>query len=506
MRQETEWGFIDWEYLPDPNSPKRWFSIGIVNLLPGKHMPPHIHYSNEQFLYVLSGEVDCKFNGREYHAKAGDYFMLESDTTHEAYNNGTEVYRELMVTNPIPNEAGARRGLTRAIRRNEIDPELDEANRKKLNVAAENLRGTVLSEISVPYCLFDDRGSVIIKSDLYPPYCQKACDPVNNPDKCPCFTCSLADGRSEEGRNVASYVCPHGITVYLFPILREDRLVGILRGGHHFSSQSGRGEAAVSHPEYYDTPYGTEISIMRTLNRIVYSLLSYCDTLDRVEELEKQKTELFSSMQKNLELSRSLSSIEEKVTDMKINHHFLFNTLNCLAGTALTGDRMVLYSNIIDLSKMFRYSMATGSQVVPLSQELEYLRSYLNLQQMRYGTDLTVEYDVDPACSGTPVPFNFLQPIAENAFTHSFQSFDHAKLVRIRVADGGDRVEISSENNGHPPAREDLERIAQSWSTGSGHGLSFIYDKLRSRYRDDFDMEIAVTEDNHTRVTVRVPK
>ncbi len=506
MRQETEWGFIDWAYLPDPGSPKRWFSIGIVHLLPGRHMPPHIHYSNEQFLYVLGGEVDCKFNGQAFHARAGDYFMLESDTTHEAVNNGTEEYRELMVTNPIPNEAGAHRGLTRAIRRNEIDPQLDEANRKKLHAAAESLKGTVLSEISVPYCLFDDLGRVVTKNDLFPAYCLKSCDPVDHPDRCPCFTCSLADGRSEEGRNMVSYVCPHGITVYLHPVLRDDRLVGILRGGHHFSSQSGKGGLAVLPPEYYDTPYGTEISIVRTLNRIVYAILGFCDTLDSAEELERQKSQLSSSMERNRELIRSLTSIEEKVTDMKINHHFLFNTLNCLAGTALTGDRMVLYSNIIDLSKMFRYSMATGSQVVPLAQEVEYLRSYLNLQQMRFGNDLVVEYDVDSACSGTPVPFNFLQPIAENAFTHSFQSFNQVKKVWIRVADRGDRVEISCENNGHPPRREDLDRIRSDWSGSSGHGLSFIYDKLRSRYGENFSMEISVTEDQHTRVTVQVPK
>lgn len=505
MRQETEWGFIDWKYLPRPDSPKRWFSIGIVNLLPGKHMPPHMHYSNEQFLYVLSGAVDCKFNGKAYHAKAGDYFMLESDTTHEAYNAGTEIYRELMVTNPIPNEEGAYRGLTRAQRRNEIAPRLDEENRRKLKIAADSLKDTIIKEISVPYCLFDNQNSVIIKNDLYPQYCLKHCDPVNAPGSCPCYSCSLADGNSEEGRTVVRYVCPHGMTVYLYPLLREDRLMGILRGGHHFSSRNMESRPD-SDGEYYDTPYGTEISIVRTLSRIAYSLLSYCDMLDSAEELEKQQAELLSSVEKNLALTQSLTSIEEKVTDMKINHHFLFNTLNGLAGMALTGDRMTLYSAIIDLSKMFRYNMAQSSQIVPLSRELEYLRSYLNLQQMRYGDDLEIRYEIDPACMDTLVPFNFLQPIVENAFTHSFIAFDQRKLVRIRVRDAGDMVEISSENNGAPPAREDLGRITKNWSAGSGHGLSFIYDKLHSRFGENFRLHIDVTEDDHTRVTVCVPK
>jgi sensor histidine kinase YesM len=228
--------------------------------------------------------------------------------------------------------------------------------------------------------------------------------------------------------------------------------------------------------------------------------------LDSAEELEKQQAELLSSAEKNLALTQSLTSIEEKVTDMKINHHFLFNTLNGLAGMALTGDRMTLYSAIIDLAKMFRYNMAQSSQIVPLSRELEHLRSYLNLQQMRYGDDLEIRYEIDPACMDTLVPFNFLQPIVENAFTHSFIAFDQRKLVRIRVRDAGDMVEISSENNGAPPAREDLGRITKNWSAGSGHGLSFIYDKLHSRFGENFRLHIDVTEDDHTRVTVCVPK
>jgi len=90
MRQETEWGYIDWEYLPDPKNPKRWFSVGKTTILPGRRQPPHVHYGYEQLLYVLSGEADARFNGVDVHAKAGNYYILEADTTHEAVNHGPE--------------------------------------------------------------------------------------------------------------------------------------------------------------------------------------------------------------------------------------------------------------------------------------------------------------------------------------------------------------------------------------------------------------------------------
>ena len=100
MRQNTDWGYIDWEYLPDPGNPKRWFSVGKTTVLPGRRQPPHVHYGYEQFLYVLSGEADAVFNGVSSHIRQGDYFILDADTTHEAFNSGSAPYVEIVVTNP----------------------------------------------------------------------------------------------------------------------------------------------------------------------------------------------------------------------------------------------------------------------------------------------------------------------------------------------------------------------------------------------------------------------
>ena len=71
MRQITEWGYIDWEYLPDEDHKGRWFNCGKVTVLPGMHQPLHVHYGNEQFLYVLRGEADASFNGEQHQSHAG---------------------------------------------------------------------------------------------------------------------------------------------------------------------------------------------------------------------------------------------------------------------------------------------------------------------------------------------------------------------------------------------------------------------------------------------------
>ena len=518
MRQETEWGYIDWEYLPDPKNPKRWFSVGKTTILPGKRQPPHVHYGYEQFLYVLSGEVDTRFNGVDCHAKAGDYFILDADTTHESVNHSDVPYREIVVTNPIPRETEQGTEVSDPVSLMQPTPEMETAYRRRLNAAAENLKSSIARDISIPFCLFDSSDTVILKNDRYSAWCMRHCDPAGAPKSCPCYQRSVADNSfslgTSPGAGSASYTCPHGVKLYLLPVIHNGSLAGVLRGGQHWSSGFGDDPSPEQSPlsegsaPRYDTPYATELSIEKTLRRIVSSLQRYMDILDSVEALSAQKAELNSFMEKTSELERNLSTVEEKVTNLKIDHHFLFNTLNCLADLSLNGERMTLYQSIIDLSKLFRYTMAQSEQIVPLSREIEYLRSYLNLQKLRCGDTLSLSYDIDPACLDTPVPFNFLQPIAENAFTHAFIGFEGEKKVDLKVKTARKQTIITISNNGIPPQAEDVDRISLSWASGSGHGLSFIYDKLHACFGEAFDMRLSITKQRPpvTKVTVTLPK
>lgn len=484
MRQQTEWGYIDWEYLPDPANPKRWFSVGTTCILPGKGMEPHVHYANEQFLYILQGEADVKFNGKDYKVRAGDHFCLESDTTHEAVNTGAVPYMELMVTNPMPLAEGSYQGLTRAIRRNDIDPKLDVENRKKLRTSAAALRGEILDRVSIPYCLFDGSGDVILQNDRYPAVCEKNCRPGSDPAGCPCHRCTIADAGATEVDGIYRYTCPHHMSVYLIPVILNDRIAGILRGGQHFYSE-GTAAEAIDTEGLYDTPYGTRIGIRQTLGRIARRLARFCEMLDA---------------------EQTLSDAEEKVTNLKIDHHFLFNTLNSLSAMALTGNRMDLYNGIVNLSKLFRYSLTQGDRMAPLSQELEYLSAYLDLQKLRYKNDLSIRMQIEEDCRDVSVPFNFLQPIAENAFTHSFINYEGKKQLVIRASAQASTITIEVESNGNAPTKEETEIITRNWQSSSGHGLSFIYDKLKRCCEDGFELRIGLTRAGNTCVTVVLPK
>ena len=173
---------------------------------------------------------------------------------------------------------------------------------------------------------------------------------------------------------------------------------------------------------------------------------------------------------------------------MKINHHFLFNTLNSMASIALDGGQMKLYSSIVNLSKMFHYTLRNQNTMVPLSHELEYLKAYLELQKLRYGEKLQVNYEIEPFSGEELVPFNFLQPIAENAFTHGFVDEEKKELaLRMGRIENGWRIRVW--NSGKRVDQRSCQSINEAMKSNTSHGLSMIYHKLEDYYGQEFQFE-----------------
>lgn len=476
-------------------------SVGIVHVLPHKNQEFHIHYGHEQMLYVLQGTGTSWVNGKEKKFRPGDYLVIESDATHQLVNDSEEEIIELMVSSPIPI------GYEVTYRKNEdllpSHMDYEEGHISMLYAACEQLKSSLLENISTPFSILDAKRKMVMKNNLFPQTCLHHCDPIYRSTSCACLHCRYRDG-NPDGAHL-SYVCPHGMKLFFIPIVLDGKVVGTVRGGHFYAPPEAEPLDLSLDDPAYQVPQSHEISVLRVLHRIGASIEDCIRMIQSVSLLESQKQILQDATKTNDSLSRNLVAIEEQVTNLKINHHFLFNTLNCIASMALTGDRGDLYTNILNLSKMFRYTMTTDVQKVSLSKELEYLQTYLSLQKLRYKDSLHIDYSIDHTCLDIQVPFNFLQPVVENAFTHGFMSYDYDKYVTIKVEAGGRGVRIRIENNGILLTEEDKARANRSLSSGSGHGLSLIWEKLKACYNQDFTMEL-VTYGDKTAVVLSLPR
>lgn len=163
-----------------------------------------------------------------------------------------------------------------------------------------------------------------------------------------------------------------------------------------------------------------------------------------------------------------------------------------------------LYHGIIDLANLFRYTMKTETYFVPFEKELSYLNNYLNLQKLRYRKNLAIDYDFTDELLGLAVPFNFLQPIVENAFIHGFEKNNTIKQIKLLIEKKENRIIIAIINNGTIIDPITLNRINRSLSNHSGHGLSLIYTKLTEVFNENFTMTI-FSETHKTSVIINIP-
>jgi LytS/YehU family sensor histidine kinase len=191
----------------------------------------------------------------------------------------------------------------------------------------------------------------------------------------------------------------------------------------------------------------------------------------------------------------------------QINPHFLFNTLNTITSKARTHPEEARQL-LLRLSDFFRYAVRQDGHFAEFSQEYFFVRTYLSLEQARYGDRLRVRYDVDPQVLTAHVPVLTIQPLVENAVKHGLADKVDGGTVTlkarvdpltrttsIRVADDG--VGISADM---------LQQITESGSsTKGGVGLPNISERLAALYGDRYRLDIQSDEGEGTVVDLRIP-
>ena len=186
---------------------------------------------------------------------------------------------------------------------------------------------------------------------------------------------------------------------------------------------------------------------------------------------------------KQQELAGELRQIalQSELTALKaqLNPHFLYNTFNTISAS-VPAEQEGTREMIAKLSDLFRFQLrGTKRETVSLSEELEFVRTYLELEQARYGDRLRFRFDVPSELNGCEVPPMILQPIVENAVIHGISKTVHGGEVHINItrADEMLRIEVWNTGAGLPPALK------------MGVGLSNTQKRLNKMYGTDLKIE-----------------
>ncbi|WP_348673469.1 histidine kinase [uncultured Abyssibacter sp.] len=183
----------------------------------------------------------------------------------------------------------------------------------------------------------------------------------------------------------------------------------------------------------------------------------------------------------------------------RIRPHFLFNTLNTLSAL-IRKDPRLAESMVDDLSDLFRVSLEKRHRLVPLGEEMDTARSYLNIEQVRVGDRMHVEWDVPDEALSVPVPVLSLQPLVENAVHHGIMHRDEGGTVRIsaELQKHGLGVDYLSLTVVNPVPEVPVP------SQGSRLALTNLTERLRIAY-DGRASLLSERENDHFRVEMRLP-
>ena len=231
------------------------------------------------------------------------------------------------------------------------------------------------------------------------------------------------------------------------------------------------------------------------------------DLIRQGAQLAGRRLEALARERERIELSRREASLMHQLVDAElralraqINPHFLFNSLNTIAAL-VHQDPALAESMTLRLARIFRYVLTqTERSFSPLHEEIDFLRAYLDIEQMRFGDRLRVRFDVAEAVADLPIPSLILQPLVENAIKHGFSpKLGPCQLV-VRCAAHEEELALSVEDDGvgAPP---DASRQAPA----AGIGLRNVRERLATVYGARARLSFESRPRRGARATVYLP-
>ncbi|REL28857.1 sensor histidine kinase [Thalassotalea euphylliae] len=184
---------------------------------------------------------------------------------------------------------------------------------------------------------------------------------------------------------------------------------------------------------------------------------------------------------RNQELSEQLLQVELQSLKSQLNPHFLFNTLNTIASLIRLNDQNHAIKALSELSFMLRKVLENQRhQLISLEQEVEFIQSYLTIQQMRFAHKLQTSVEVDERCLPLDVPFMLLQPLVENAVQHGSQLESDKNELKLSVYCQDDYLHVKLINK--IPEKDEHK--------GFGIGLSNCRKRLEKLFHLDFQLTL----------------
>lgn len=223
--------------------------------------------------------------------------------------------------------------------------------------------------------------------------------------------------------------------------------------------------------------------------------------------IESMVGRLKVQIDKNTEQEKQRRRTELALLQAQINPHFLYNTLDTIIWLIESREISEAVNMVNSLSNYFRFSLSRGQNVITLAEEEQHIRSYLEIQQMRYRDLIEYEVDIPEQLKCYILPKLTLQPLVENALYHGIKSRRRQGFIRVTGRTRNECLILEVADDGIGMAEERLAMVRASLEDGNsdGFGMRAVHQRIKILFGGEYGLSVDSAQDAGTRVTVTIP-
>lgn len=323
------------------------------------------------------------------------------------------------------------------------------------------------------------------------------------------------------------YQCHAGLINIEYPLIYNGEHIGSFTAGGvrcENSTDYPQDEAAKSvkwlESAELENYFYNDVKVLsnQKIEATAIALYSICNYMLQTAGYNKLQQDLMEKQQQLLVIEKTKLELEHQLTLAKfdalqkqVSPHFIFNVINAGSRLITLQEYTKAQDMFISFAKMMRYSLYNIQATVTLKQELDYIRNYLAVQEIRFSEWFTYDIFCAPEIEDIEIPFFCLQPLVENSLEHGLLSEDsEGGKVEIRCQYFNDVVVITIADDGKGISKEKLEYIKKNSFTTNDQtqnvniGLYNSYNRLKLKYGSKVTVEISSVIGEGTRIKISI--
>lgn len=239
-----------------------------------------------------------------------------------------------------------------------------------------------------------------------------------------------------------------------------------------------------------------------------------------VENMGEDFTKLavgFNSMMDEIEVlmeqvkleQHQLEQIRFNALQSQIQPHFLYNTLECIHWQAIAEGNKEISTMVKALAKYYRICLSKGHDVIPIREEIEHIRNYMIIQNMRYDNIIGSEIVVEPGVEESLIPKLTLQPLVENSIYHGMKVKEGKRgTLYLTAYRNEDEVVIKVSDTGTGMSQEEIDEMNEQLSRyedSFGYGVRNVNKRIELLFGEGYGLHYQKNESGGVTVVIRLP-